>query len=319
MKHSSSPVLGEGSALVKPPKQGLAAYVAIARPNYWLRNLFLVPGALVAAVIARANPGELFVPLLLALVSACLIASANYTINEWLDAEFDRFHPVKQYRPAIAGNLKAPLVYGQYLLLLLAGLGLAALLSPYFLLATASLAVMGFLYNVKPFRTKERVYLDVLSESINNPIRLLMGWFVVTSAVLPPVSLLVGYWMVGAFLMTIKRYAELRFIADKERAGLYRRSFRFYSEQTLLTSAILYGTCAAGLLSAFAAGFHPALLLSLPLWSLLLAWYVFIGMKPDSPTQHPENLIRERGFTAYLLLLLLATPLLLLVDLPWLR
>jgi hypothetical protein len=37
--------------------------------------------------------------------------------------------------------------------------------------------VMGVVYNVKPIRSKELPYLDVLSESINNPIRLLLGWF----------------------------------------------------------------------------------------------------------------------------------------------
>ncbi len=40
---------------------------------------------------------------------------------------------------------------------------------------------MGVLYNVKPFRTKDIAYLDVLSESINNAIRLLLGWFFVTA------------------------------------------------------------------------------------------------------------------------------------------
>ena len=27
-------------------------------------------------------------------------------INEWLDAEFDRFHPTKKYRPVVSENMK---------------------------------------------------------------------------------------------------------------------------------------------------------------------------------------------------------------------
>ena len=36
---------------------------------------------------------------------------------------------------------------------------------------------MGCLYNIPPIRTKDHAYVDVLSESINNPIRFLVGWY----------------------------------------------------------------------------------------------------------------------------------------------
>ena len=61
------------------------------------------------------------------------------------------------------------------------------------------LFVMGILYNVKPFRTKEIPYVDVLSESVNNAIRLLIGMvcdFLRIS--MPPVSIVLGYWMGGS-------------------------------------------------------------------------------------------------------------------------
>ena len=32
----------------------------------------------------------------LGILSICLLASSNYVINEWLDAEFDKFHPEKK-------------------------------------------------------------------------------------------------------------------------------------------------------------------------------------------------------------------------------
>jgi len=57
----------------------------------------------------------------------------------------------------------------------------------YFLASAVWLWVMGIAYNVPPLRTKEWPYLDVLSESINNPIRLLLGWFALVSVRFPPV------------------------------------------------------------------------------------------------------------------------------------
>ena len=51
---------------------------------------------------------------------------------------------------------------------------------------------------------KRQAYLDVLSESINKAIRLLLGWFFGTADYLPPVTIVLGYWLGGAFLMAIK-------------------------------------------------------------------------------------------------------------------
>jgi hypothetical protein len=39
------------------------------------------------------------------------MTSANYTINEWLDADFDRHHPIKRDRAAAAGRITARIVY----------------------------------------------------------------------------------------------------------------------------------------------------------------------------------------------------------------
>lgn len=106
-----------------------------------------------------------------------------------------------------------------------------------FALTAAVLLLMGIAYNVPPLRTKDRPYLDVLSESVNNPLRLLMGWFVVIPDQLPPYSLMLAYWMGGDFLMAMRRYSEYRRIGDPARAGAYRRSFRRYTEETLLLSS----------------------------------------------------------------------------------
>ena len=70
-----------------------------------------------------------------------------------------------------------------------------------------------------PIRTKEWAYVDVLSESINNPIRLLLGWFALVTSHVPPASLAISYWMAGAFLMAVKRYAEYRHIGNPEAAA----------------------------------------------------------------------------------------------------
>src|SRR4051794_27190846 len=112
-------------------------------------------------------------------------------------------------------------------------MGLAAPVNYPFFLAAAALLFMGMVYNIPPGRQRALRCLDVLSESVNNPIRLALGWFVVSPATIPPVSLLVSYWMVGAFFMASKRFAEYRAIGNKEVAAAYRSSFRHYDDNRL--------------------------------------------------------------------------------------
>jgi hypothetical protein len=79
--------------------------------------------------------------------------------------------------------------------------------------------------DLDPRRLKEWPYVDVLSESANNAIRLLLGWFALITDRFPPVSLILSYWMLGAFFMAMKRFAEYRSIGDPVVAAAYRRSF----------------------------------------------------------------------------------------------
>ena len=223
----------------------LKNYVKIARPDHWFKNVLMLPGFIIALMISHQPLLPLAKNLLIGLLSLCLTASANYVVNEWLDRDFDRHHPTKKHRPCAMRLIELKWVYFEYFLLSAAGLILASLISWYFFSTAAFLLIMGILYNVQPFRTKDRTYLDVISESINNPIRFLMGWLIVTTLNFPPSSLLLTYWMGGAFLMSVKRYAEYQENGDNTLAGHYRRSFRFYSNETLLSSAMFYALCAA--------------------------------------------------------------------------
>lgn len=294
-------------------------YLALTRPDHWFKNVFALPGVAFASLLAEIPVGLFVRRLVIGMVSLCLIASANYVINEWLDARFDRFHPVKRNRPSVVEHLNPWIVYGEYVAILLAGMVLASLVSIYFLAAAALLGVMGVIYNVRPFRSKDRPYIDVLSESINNPIRLLMGWFIVTHDPLPPSSLLVGYWMGGAYLMGIKRYAEFRYLQGTGAAGLYRRSFQVYREDTLLISSFFYAMCAGFFVGVFLVKYRIELLMALPFLALLFAWYLKIGMKPESAAQHPERLYREKGFIMYVGLVVIVLGGLLYVDIPALK
>ena len=118
--------------------------------------------------------------------------------------------------------------------------------------------------------------------------------------------------------MAIKRYSEFRFIDNKEKAGLYRRSFKFYTEQTLLLSSFFYALTSAFFFGIFLIKYKVEFLLVVPFLALLFVWYMAIGMREDAVTQRPEKLYQEKRFMAYLIFLGIIVMLAFTLDLPWL-
>ncbi len=175
---------------------------------------------------------------------------------------------------------------------------------------------MGVLYNVKPIRTKDIPYLDVLSESINNMIRLLLGWFIITQEYQPPSSILIGYWFAGAFLMATKRFAEYRMIGDPSVAGLYRKSFAHYTETSLLVSSFFYAMCATFFIGVFMIKYRMEYIIAMPFVFGLFCFYLYIAFKPDSAVQKPEKLYKEKSLLAYIAVLVIILVLLTFIDIP---
>ena len=292
-------------------------YIRIARPDHWIKNAFILPGIVFACLLtSRRLSFEIIGHLLIGFAATCLIASANYVINEWLDADFDKHHPTKSLRPAVAGGMNIRIVTAEYLALAIGGIGLSLLLSPYFLITELVLLFMGIIYNVRPFRSKDVAFFDVISESFNNVIRLFLGWFIVTSEWLPPVSIIIGYWMGGAFLMAVKRYAEFRMIGDHELAGLYRKSFRSYSEKSLLISAMFYALTSVFFCGIFLIKYRLELLLAMPLLCGLFCLYLYISFEKDSAVQKPEKLYKQRFLIVYSAVFALIVLALMFINIP---
>jgi 4-hydroxybenzoate polyprenyltransferase len=293
------------------------AYVQIARADHWFKNAFMILGVVLAVFYEpRVAAWASIWPLTLALVSTCLVASSNYVLNELLDGPNDRLHPEKRDRPVPSGRVHPSVAYAEWLLLAVLGLGLALSLNVYFFGSALWLWVMGVLYNVPPIRTKEWPYVDVLSESVNNPIRLMLGWFALIVDQVPPISLVISYWMIGAFFMAMKRYAEYRHINNPAVAAAYRRSFAYYTEERLLISLVFYATACALFAGIFIVRYHIELILFTPLAAGLFAYYMKIGLQRNSPVQNPEKLYRERGFLAYLVVCLGVFLLLMFTSIP---
>jgi decaprenyl-phosphate phosphoribosyltransferase len=282
-------------------------YLPLLRLKHWPKNVFIFPGVLLALRFSQLQVNESRLAQLAVLtLSVCLASSANYLINEWYDRDFDRLHPQKNDRLLVSRELKPTTIARLYAALLAMSLALASLVNLEVVMTVIVFIAMGVIYNVKPLRTKERLLVDVLSESINHPIRFLAGWFAITPHSTPPGTVLIAYWMAGAFAMALKRYAELQSFSDRTRAAGYRKSFRFYTPKGLLAFSIgcfgiSFATLALFLQRLGQQTGEWKVVLILPIYLALSIWYFVIALKPKSSVGAPETIYRERAFFAALL------------------
>jgi decaprenyl-phosphate phosphoribosyltransferase len=153
---------------------------------------------------------------------------------------------------------------------------------------------------VVPAVAKELPYIDVITESVNGPIRILLGWYAVTTECSPPLALLFSSWTLTAFMMTGKRYAEYRFIGSRMRAAAYRSSFRWYNERSLTLAMIGYAVLSVIFFVILVVGSAQLrLLVMLPYIAVFIVWFIKLSARKDSVVREPERIWKDPAFAVY--------------------
>src|SRR5260370_8917629 len=84
-------------------KRGLVAgLLKTIRPHQWVKNFFVLAPAVFAKNFFQRDP---LIHALGAVAVFCLISGAVYTMNDVIDADADRVHPVKRFRPIASGQV----------------------------------------------------------------------------------------------------------------------------------------------------------------------------------------------------------------------
>ncbi|MFK5955371.1 MAG: UbiA prenyltransferase family protein [Planctomycetota bacterium] len=169
------------------------------RPRQWSKNVVIFAGL---AFSGTATDQGLVLSAFTAFAAFCLGSSAVYLMNDILDRDRDRLHPVKRNRPIASGAMSVST--GVLLAIILTGLSL--FLSS--LVGTAIWAIGGY-FVLQAFYTpwlKHVVLLDVFSIAAGFSLRVLGGAWAVDAPLSP--------WLVACtvqlalFLALCKRRAE---------------------------------------------------------------------------------------------------------------
>lgn len=225
----SSPVVAPGTAVQPLPGRPVALNLLLSlRPGQWTKNLLVFAGLL----FGNASIGRgLFDPPTLtravaAFVIFCGLSGVIYVVNDVMDRDADRRHPLKARRPIASGALPIPVAVTGMLVIAAAALGGSAWLGRNFLLVAVAYLLLQVLYSGP---LKHMVILDVLAISFGFVLRAVAG----AVAVDVDIShwLLVCTTLLALFMALAKRRHEIMLLADD--ATTHRPILREYSPYLL--------------------------------------------------------------------------------------
>lgn len=263
-------------------KQGNTALLQLLRPRQWLKNLMLFFPPLFGGILFRTEiVGQLAVPFM----AFCLAASANYAINDVLDAGKDACHPQKKNRPVPSGRLSSltAVVIGICLFLLAVILG--ALVSLPFLATLVAYVLLSSAYS---FKLKNIPVVDIFCVSAGFLLRLYAGSLAFDVRVSD--WLFLSVFLLSLFLSIGKRIAEKQLLGEtgaSHRPVLAAYPMEFLHGTMYMTGATVLVTYAIYVVS------HPGLLLTIPLCCFGLFRYMYRVIK-DASGDPTEALLQDR-------------------------
>ncbi|MGV3517008.1 decaprenyl-phosphate phosphoribosyltransferase [Luteitalea sp.] len=190
------------------PRPSVAASLFLAlRPAQWTKNL-IVFAALIFG--QRLLDGEAVVRALVAFLAFCALSGVVYVVNDVVDREADRQHPLKRLRPIAAGALPVPVALGGAAVLVVVALVASLWLGVAFAAHAVAYVALQLAYSLG---LKRQVILDVLSIALGFVIRASAGG----AAIDVPISqwLLVCTILLALFLALAKRRHEITLLGEE--------------------------------------------------------------------------------------------------------
>jgi 4-hydroxybenzoate polyprenyltransferase len=205
------------------------------RPVQWVKNL-----AVFAALILNGQLLEvdLFLKTFWAFITFCLLSSSSYLINDTIDVDKDRLHPVKKNRPIARGDLSQTTAILAALILLFIGLSISIFINTGFFTLSLIFIFLQYSYSLL---FKKKAVLDIIGIAFFFILRAYAGE--IATGYHLPVWILLAVIFLSLFLASGKRRTELGNTGIKTRsalAGYGKNLLNFYTTMFAVCTLIAY-------------------------------------------------------------------------------
>ena len=204
------------------------------RPKQWTKNLIIF-----APLIFSQNffQQSFILKSLIAFATFCVLSGCVYILNDLIDLEQDKMHPLKSIRPLASGQLKPSIAIIFLIVLLVLSFGMAAtFLNTPFIIAAAAYFLLQITYSLF---LKHIVIIDVFSIAVGFLLRVAAGAEVIDMFI--STWLLFCTLLLSLFLALSKRRHELLLLED---GAVHHRKILFEYSTELLDHMISIVTTA---------------------------------------------------------------------------
>lgn len=208
----------------------MSALIEALRPNQWIKNLSLFAAAILTGQLF--NP-KVFSASILAFICFCLLSSSSYLINDLLDIDKDRLHPIKKNRPLARGAISKKMAKIVSFLLVLFGLSLALTINSGFFIIALIFIVLQYSYSLF---IKKKALLDIIGIALFFIIRAYAGELATGFHL--PVWIMLAVIFLALFIASGKRRSELYNVGKST-----RKSLETYNKSLLTFYTTIFAVC----------------------------------------------------------------------------
>ncbi len=208
----------------------MIALIEALRPNQWIKNLSLFAAAILTGQLFNER---VFSSSVWAFICFCFLSSSSYLINDLIDVDKDRLHPIKKNRPLARGAVNKNSAILTSALLVILGLFIAYSINSTFFIISIIFILMQYLYT---FFIKKKALLDIMGIALFFIIRTYAGE--VATGYHLPVWIMLAVIFLSLFIASGKRRSELY-----NTGKITRKALEGYNKSLLSFYTTIFAVC----------------------------------------------------------------------------
>jgi len=273
----------------------IAEIITSMRPYQWYKNLILLVSIVFSLNILNIDA---WYTTILAFIIFCGLSGSEYIINDIIDINRDRVHPIKCKRPIAAGKLNKNSALIFTLILIIVCLISSYLINVSFLLVSISYLLLILSYSLF---LKHFVIVDLIIISMGFVLRAVAGGVALNIKISP--WLIVCTLFIAMFLALGKRRYELNSLGNN--ATTHRKNLGEYSNEIIdqminITTSILI--IAYSLYTFFVEAY--IMMITIPVIVYGLFRYIFL-IQSKNYGGEPEMIFKDKGMILCIVLWIL--------------